>query len=743
MYMQNRFRTTLELGCILALAAAGALGQQLPFFTAPVESAGYGPESVIAVDLNGDGYLDLAIGNQASANVTVRLGQGDGTFGPKRTYYVGGHATAIAAGDLNNDGAPDLVVGDILKGDTIAVLLNNGDGTFQNPTYVTVGDDPDGIAIGDFNADGNLDLAVSNLGSSTVSILLGKGNGTFQAPVNYTVGIFPEPPVTADLNGDGVLDLALTSGGDTEGYVMVMLGVGDGTFHPPVNYSIGSPLGQCNNIVVADFNGDHYPDLAVANVVNLTITGEVAVLLNEGDGTFREGVNYPVNGVTWWVAAGDINGDGIEDLVATGTGSAAVLLGNGDGTFQPGMNYAAGDSPLGIALGDFNRDGKLDVATANLGNGSDRGQVSLLFNRGGGRLRAPSITAADESPYRDAVGDFNNDGQPDVVVSNYVSNDVTLLLGRPDGVLRSAGNFAVGTGPVGVAVADFNGDGNLDVAVANSNQFADTGTVSVLFGNGTGVVRDQTIYNVGYDPQAIVTGDFNHDGKPDLAVSNCVSYSSLCTTGGQVSILLNQGNGTFAPPVNYSVGNDPLAIAAADLNRDGNLDLVTVNYQAGTASVLLGAGDGTFQAGATFNVNYFPLSVAIGDLNGDGIPDLAVGSASGDEVQVRLGNGNGTFGSPRNYMIGGAPEAIAIGDVNADGKADLVVAGDDHNLYVFDGVGNGRFSPIVPIDIGSVLSDVALVDLDHDGLLDAVGPNGAGVMILLNQTAQPGATARF
>jgi hypothetical protein len=343
-----------------------ALGTPSEFAT------GSDPLSVAADDFNGDGKLDLVVANSGSNNVSVLLGNGDGTFQAAVNYDAGSNPQFVAVGDFNADGKLDLAVVNGSSGiGSVSILLGKGDGTFQAAVSYGVGLQPISVAVADFNGDGKLDLAVVNMSTSngSVSVLLGKGDGTFQAASSFDVGTFPFSVAVGDFNGDDKLDLAVVNFGS--GTVSVLLGNGDGTFQAAVDYGGGNaPV----SVAVADFNGDGKLDLAVANLASGNVgPGNVSVLLGKGDGTFQPAVSYEAGSNTGAasVAAGDFSGDGRLDLVVatSGTNSAnnvSILVGNGDGTFQPGVNYGTGSNPF-AAVGDFNRDGRLDIAVVDLG----------------------------------------------------------------------------------------------------------------------------------------------------------------------------------------------------------------------------------------------------------------------------------------------------------------------------------------------------------------------------------------
>jgi hypothetical protein len=361
------------------------------------------------------------------------------------------------------------------------------------------------------------------------------------------------------------------------------------------------------------------------------------------------------------VAIADVNGDGKPDLVvanwcayssctAPGT-NVGVLLGNGDGTFQPAVEYASGglyaDS---VAIAQLRGPGQpLDIIVANCGSSS---QVNCVDTSGSG--------------------------------------DVTVLLGNGDGTFNTAVSYSLGaSGATSVAVADVNGDGKLDLIVATGSNAA--GLVGVLFGNGDGTFQAEATYSSGgLSPLALAVADLNGDGKPDVVVSN--QWADDTDTNSNVSVLLNDGTGKFPTPVsNLTGGFYPDSIAIADVNRDGKPDLVVANSSVGSdgglgnVGVLLGKGDGTFQAAATYaSGGYGAAAVAVADVNGDGKLDVVVANCSGSssdctgsagDVGVLLGNGSGSFQTAVTYTSGSNyPFAVAVADVNGDGRPDVVAA---------------------------------------------------------------------
>jgi hypothetical protein len=335
------------------------------------------------------------------------------------------------------------------------------------------------------------------------------------------------------------------------------------------------------------------------------------------------------------LAIADFNQDGKPDLAVTGDVGLYVMLNNGNGTFtsalgspvsipSPPYDDLASPRVAALTVGDFNNSGHPGLAVAEFQNAA----AVILLGDGNGTFALSSAAFAYAPGFElSAIGaaDFNGDGNLDLALTNQINGLSLVTLGYGNGAFNTAGDLfteiGIGGEPAGVAAGDFNEDGKLDAAVANggTTTYPYSG-VSVSLGNGDGTFlqANGSPVSLGLALSAIVAGDFNGDGKLDLAVTD--------ETGNLVDVLLGNGDGTFQPPITIPAGNEPDAIVVGDFNNDGKLDLAIANYGDGTVTLLLGNGDGTFiqASGSPYTVGEGPTAIAAADFNGDGKLDLAV-----------------------------------------------------------------------------------------------------------------------
>jgi hypothetical protein len=676
------------------------------------------PEGAIAVaigDFNRDHVLDFAaITNDFT--VTINLGRGDGTFLPRVPYPISGGSLSqvkIIVVDTNGDGLQDLVTTN--NDGTISALLGNGDGTFAPQTRFAVGNNPDSIAAADFNRDGKLDLVVSNAFDHSLSLLFGAGDGGFlpQQLLRPANGNNPAYVGVGDLDGDGIADLVV-SVSEFDHELEIFPGDGDGGFplvrRVPVT---GSPA----ELAVADFNHDGRPDVAVSTGSGIDVllnagsgnlaapvpyagarlasasdvnadgtldlisfdtltTHQVTVLIGNGNGTFAGPQLVPVGIGAWPPAVGDLDGDGKADLLVPRDSQGFtsmyayvdLLHGNGDGTFLAQGALDAGQVPIFLLSVDLDHDGGLDLVAVNR-NSHD---ISVMLGNGAGAFSAQQRYPVGLLPIAAVAGDFNGDPARDVIVLNNISGDVSVLLGTGSGTLVPQPlTVPVGISPQAITAADFNGDGRLDLAAANlGNPDGGGSNFSVLFGNGDGTFSAPVVYDVNPPDglTAIAAGDFDGDGRPDVAVAH--------RTEG-IAFWNGLNDGGFIPTGSATAGLAQIVVA--DVNADGRDDLVVANSYLGsgnTVDVLLNPGSGGFWQRASYGVRNLPLSVAVGDINGDGVVDVVAANEGSDNLSVLFGakGDAGTFDVRLDYAAGPGPAAVVLGDWNRDGRLDIATA---------------------------------------------------------------------
>lgn len=766
------FTLFLAAGFIGLIESAPVFAQS---FASPVSYAvGSFPIDGALGDFNGDGKPDLAVANNSTSNISVLLGNGDGTFGVKTDYDVGQFAYGVVITDLNSDGKLDIVAEtSIGLSEGVSVLLGNGNGTFQTHVdYLFSGlAQPKSILANDFNNDSKPDIVV--IDGSGASVLLGNGDGTLQLPVRYGSSNFATSVAVGDFNADSKIDLAVSSYGfGIGGLVSIMLGKGDGTFFPSVDYATApSPF----SIVKGDFNGDSKLDLVTSNIQ----VDSVSILLGNGDGTFGAPVNYAAGGFPYELSTGDFNSDGKTDLVSAGNGSGLTILkGNGDGTFQKPLNFLGGGNFAAVL--DLNGDAKPDIVSAQSEN-----SVAVFINQSGPHNINGTVRDDNNVPLSDATVELT--GGTAVIIKTdsagtYVFNDLTA--GQPYTVTPSKLNYTFAplnqtfNNLTSNAVANFIGTLNhytISGRVRGLSGAAMAGVTMTLSGSMTGTMT--TGADGSYAFTNLPGGGF-YTVSPSLAkfiffppssTSINLSNNRVVNFTGEVAVytisgkVLNVDNGSNIDGFTIRLtGTDTLSAVTsfngysfAGLRVDGDytvhaslpnrlftnfnllpptnhsFNALSSNVTANFSAKRLGFGTGNFD----------PRGIASGDLNGDGKLDVAVATTTGNNIHVLLGNGDGTLQTEVTYLADSNPADVVIADFDGDGKLDVASA----NIFgadvsVFIGNGDGTLKTRVNYPLGSQPSTLSVSDFNNDGKIDLAALGGNTLNILLgngNGTFQP------
>jgi hypothetical protein len=757
-------RALLVLGVLTTFASVAA-GPLLPY---PLHRIGDGPGVVAAADLDDDGWLDLISTHWDLEEVHVVMGTGDGAFSSPDEYAAGDDVWGLAVGDFDEDGAEDFAAA-LAHEHEISIRFGNGDGTFGPetrlpscgfPEKIVIGDvDDDGhqdlivgcvsdgrlfrgagdgtfssssigggrrwIAAGDFNGDGNDDVAFSEHSLESVDVRLSIGDGSFTPGGVFWVGENPRHIAVGDADNDGDLDLAVVRPGPDASYlgeVTLLFGAGGGTFGDPRSFGVGYFPDQA---AIADLDRDGLADLVVANSHtnsdDIEDGAALSVFLGTGEGQFADVIEIDrVRYHARSLVLGDFDHDGILDLVKADNWSdeVGVLFGRGDGTFVAPLHDRVGDDPQVVVVGDLDHDGRLDLVTVNQGSND----LSILLADGAASFAPEMRQAAGAGPAWVAIGELTGDAHPDLAVADSVSHEVAVLRGNGDGTFDTAHTVPLldhgPSSPSCVVVGDFNLDGRGDLAVAARG--ADR--VAVLLGLGEHGFQPPAYYSVDEEPTSLVVEDFNGDEIPDLAVS--------CLSGKFVRSFTGDGDGTFTlrdiePTVWY-----PTQLAAGDWSGDGSMDLVVIKSIGLTTGLHLLRGDGDGKFTTHFGNIPFPGDTVALDLDGNGWLE-AVG---GENVPVR--HITSTQSVTAEQLHAGRAEFVATGDFDLDGRPDVVLAksglwSDDvaillnqtgPKVFTFESDGETLVWPSVT---GALSYDIyrgnlaELVDSNGDGLPDA------------------------
>lgn len=669
------------LSSLLLVAAAAGSAHAAPVLRnpQPIRHEAVSPSDLLTGDFNGDGHADVLVVD-AGRGLNVLLANGSGPFARPTITPMTANTVRLALGDVNRDGRLDAVITDGNTREVIA-MLGNGDGTFtRGSSFVVPLGSPQSVAVADFNGDTLPDVATGLYDSSTsddsLSIHFGNGAGQFSAgPLTLT----PYPTSVlqpVDLDRDGNADLI--AGGSFGN--RLILGNGDGTFVAKGSTARGGA-------VVADFNHDTKPDVAVA--AGGPHDEFVEVSLGNGDGTLAPPTKYVAAYDSNSIFAADVDDDGNVDLLAGGAtgGAVTVLRGNADGTFDAPELFLSNSGGAEIAVGDFDRDGAEDFVTRFYG---DVDLLAFVRGKGDGTFHAyrsfhtnpvvpvlyPGLSTANPR-----IADMNEDDVPDVVVIHQRSGtqrgpfELAVMLNDGSGKLAAPVRTSTASDswdwdPV-LDLGDLNGDGLVDAVVLSNPGY--NGRAVSLLGNGDGTFDPPvavTIASFGFPKLA----HFDGDGDLDLFVPG---YDT-------VRVYPGNGDGTFGAAVSSAVGGSTMLYG--DLNGDGNMDFVSSQIRSIRAAV----NDGTGHFTATSITTEELEGAALADLNGDGKLDLLINSYTG--TQTRLGNGDGTFGSPVVMTMNPVPsypfrDPIATGDFDEDGNVDVAFG---TTIYLGDGTGGFR-----------------------------------------------------
>ncbi len=455
-------------------------------------------------------------------------------------------------------------------------------------------------------------------------------------------------------------------------------------------------------------SGAQLRDVALATV---NAYGAIRVAPPAFDVAFTVGVS---NKGPCGLAVADVNGDGRPDLISAnqGGGTVSVLTNTGHGDFVLASWPVVGRRPIGVTATDVNRDGHTDLITANSGTNT----LSVLTNDGHGGFALASSPTVGSGPYAVVAVDANEDGHVDLACVNSASNSVSVLRKDVSGNFGLAATVAVGSSPSGLVATDVNGDAHVDLVTANSG----ASSFSVLTNDGRGLFALASSPAAGTRPKAVVAADANDDGRPDL-----FAVGTSGPGAHKLVVLTNDGHGGFALSATADVGVDPQAVAVADLNQDGHMDVVTANYGAATLSVLTNTGHGGFALATNLIAGNSLRAVLAVDLNGDGLVDIVAanemdnslsvfwvraavsfqGEFSGRVAGTSAGDGAGLTNLSSQHLTGPLPDTLLSTNVALLHAAQVFTGANtfSHPSNNFSGSGAGLTGVIPPDDsVGTI-----------------------------------------
>ncbi len=740
------------------------------FGSGTVKTALFGPFDVDAADLDNDGDVDILVavaGANNSSSLQIYKNNGNGTFADAVNYATPGQRTARehVAVDMNGDGFLDIVQSNT-NDDSLYVFLNSGTGTFSSVTGFGATGHMGALAFADVDSDNDMDIVTTDGTNNVIRFYQNNGNGVLSAGAGYNVGTTPVDLEFAGFSGSGPDVMVVNQGSDNTTTWYSPSGIEFGSFN---TQSVGD---EPATIAIGDLDNDNDLDAVVGNNVSQTLSFQIETTSSaSSDVAHSESYTYSL-APTYAndVKLADMDGDGDLDIVTANQDGTFSVIENYEGglvtastpsngsldvavdsditfTFDESVNSATITSSTvsvtgsisGLIAGAFSYDGGSNTATFNPTSDFVAGEtITLMVTDGVENTVGTPLAAGFTSSFKVATdntagafaskvdytsgdqaqaiiqADLNADGYPDIIVANYNASNIEVFLNDGDGTFGTGTTYASGSNPVGLAAGDVNGDGDIDiVSIANET------IIAIFIGNGDGTLNAKATLTTTYNnalpaPTNVALVDIDLDGDLDL----------LYTTSGQLKSQENEGSGTFNNSSEWGYDSTTSKALSADMDADGDLDLVYV----GSSNIVITRFINNNPSSVTTSSANQPIDVVIGDFDGDGDIDAVTANTNfgSGSISFYANSGSATFAAKVNYSMGAStvPKSITAADYDGDGDLDIFVTSySNDEVVLFTNNGSAVFTLADSFTTGDGPFGLVVSDFDRDGNVDIATAN--------------------
>ncbi len=615
---------------------------------------GYGPTSIAAAEFTGDGIVDLVFTSGLGNAIGFMRGNANGTFATAVFSYVGLSPQALACADLDGDGDLDVVTADA-NSSGVSVMLNDGNGGFDFSASYQAGLTPRGVLAVDFDGDDDLDVAVVCRKSKDVAVFFNDGSGTLGGRVRFNVGTEPTGIASGDFDEDSDFDIAVAV--SAEGVIKTYTNDGSGAFSWHNNFAAGDgPY----SVAGGDFDADGELDLATTNFGSQELT----VLLGRGD-NFASAKTYRIGDYAASLCVVDADADGDDDvaLPMLEGGTVLININQGGGYFPEVMMGPAGEYVWDMEVADIDGNGMMDIVSVN----AREATVSVTFFGYYGRPDHTYHYPTGADPWDAFVADTDGDGDLDVLVSCFSAQRLQVLENDGSGYLAVATEVELPGEPTSVSGADFDDDGDVDAVIRIAGNISSAQGLFILTNDGARhfALRHDVVLDIEPDYALSHCGDFDSDGRSDVVVRD----------RSKIRIAFNRGALQFEMLDLLNVSTPYVEFDTDDIDGDGDLDIAAIDFSTGRQlTILKNDGSGTFSQSFFSDLPTWCDWPQLADLNADGRADLVLSGIPTPGLAIALGNGE-SFDAAQEYFFQ-TSFFLQSADLDSDGDLDLITSQD-------------------------------------------------------------------